>query len=190
LLVCKVDPRGRPSHGHRQARVRPGVGPHSASAVPWPERERDSLSLSLSLAPGYDIHCESPGVPDPPPVPGFRDTHMIALKMVTVGELALNLIPPRPTLYGRVSRDGKSSFGKGERHTRTTCADSGPPHGNDRAPPPCEVCVPRPRARCDDRCASPHPAPRVRRPCRAGVERARQRRRAPPPASRARRPYP
>ena len=41
--------RGRDSPGRRPARGRPGVGTHSGSA--WPR---------------YDIHYESPGVPDPP----------------------------------------------------------------------------------------------------------------------------
>ena len=48
--------RGRDSPGRRPARGRPGVGTHSGSALPR-----------------YDIHYESPGVPDPPPSPGFRD---------------------------------------------------------------------------------------------------------------------
>ena len=48
--------------GPRPARGRPGVGTHSGSA--WPR---------------YDIHYESPGVPDPPPHPGFRDVDMTAV---------------------------------------------------------------------------------------------------------------
>ena len=51
--------RGRDSPGRRPARGRPGVGTHSGSALPR-----------------YDIHYESPGVPDPPPSPGFRDRYM------------------------------------------------------------------------------------------------------------------
>ena len=51
--------RGRDSPGRRPARGRPGVGTHSGSALPR-----------------YDIHYESPGVPDPPPSPGFRDCHI------------------------------------------------------------------------------------------------------------------
>ena len=71
--VCKVrecvcqpwgsTPRGRNSHGRRPARGRPGVGPHSL--VPRVAR--------------VDIHCESPGVPDPLPPPGFRDPHISPL---------------------------------------------------------------------------------------------------------------
>ena len=52
-------PRGRDSPGHWPARGRPGVGTHLGS--PWPR---------------YDIHYESPGVPDPPPHQGFRDGHI------------------------------------------------------------------------------------------------------------------
>ena len=52
--------RGRDSPGRRPARGRPGVGTHSGSALPQ-----------------YDIHYESPGVPDPPPSPGFRDRYMV-----------------------------------------------------------------------------------------------------------------
>ena len=48
--------RGRDSPGRRPAQGRPGVGTHSGSALPR-----------------YDIHYESPGVPDPPPSSGFRD---------------------------------------------------------------------------------------------------------------------
>ena len=51
--------RGRDSPGRRPARGRPGVGTHSGSALPQ-----------------YDIHYESPGVPDPPPSPGFRDRYI------------------------------------------------------------------------------------------------------------------
>ena len=52
--------RGRDSPGRRPARGRPGVGTHSGSALPR-----------------YDIHYESPGVPDPPPSSGFRDRYII-----------------------------------------------------------------------------------------------------------------
>ena len=41
--------------------TRPGCGPRSGLTRP---------------SPGYDMHCESPGVPDPPPPPGFRDAHI------------------------------------------------------------------------------------------------------------------
>ena len=51
--------RGRDSPGRRPARGRPGVGTHLGS--PWPR---------------YDIHYESPGVPDPPPSSGFRDRYI------------------------------------------------------------------------------------------------------------------
>ena len=51
--------RGRDSPGRRPARGRPGVGTHSGSALPR-----------------YDIHYESPGVPDPPPSSGFRDRYI------------------------------------------------------------------------------------------------------------------
>ena len=49
-------PGGRHSHGRRPAR---GVDPH-----PDPG---SGLTRPLHVSRYYDIHCESPGVPDPPP---------------------------------------------------------------------------------------------------------------------------
>ena len=85
--VCKVrecvcqpwgsTPRGRNSHGRRPARGRPGVGPHSL--VPRVAR--------------VDIHCESPGVPDPLSPPGFRDPHIRGQQ--SLSQLSLPSFVPR-----------------------------------------------------------------------------------------------
>ena len=65
FMNCPLPP-GRPARGRRPgvgthpATGRPGVGPGSGLRLgsPWPR---------------YDIHYESPGVPDPPPYQGFRE---------------------------------------------------------------------------------------------------------------------
>jgi len=54
----------------------PGSGLTRPLAGPGSARGRDSCGLPDPVAPVRDIHYESPGVPDPPPYSGFRDSDM------------------------------------------------------------------------------------------------------------------
>ena len=68
-MDCPLPP-GRRARGRR-----PGVGTHPATG---PARGRPGVGTHLgSPWPRYDIHYESPGVPDPPPHRGFRDEYII-----------------------------------------------------------------------------------------------------------------
>ena len=51
--------------------TRPGGGTHTAAGLPGVDSGSGLSRPSHVPGCGYDIHCESPGVPDPPPPPGF-----------------------------------------------------------------------------------------------------------------------
>ena len=73
--VIMIVPMRCPGPTSRRARGRqPGVGTHPAAGRP---RGRPGVGThSGSALPRYDIHYESPGVPDPAPSSGFRDRYM------------------------------------------------------------------------------------------------------------------
>ena len=78
--------------------------------------------------PRYNIHYESPGVPDPPPHSGFRDAHIKEEKVVV--KLGTNvgnvLLVGMPTRYDDISTVGREETRKTRRETLHSRPDTRP----------------------------------------------------------------
>eukprot|EP00964_Phaeocystis_antarctica_P003186 scaffold1697_cov66-Phaeocystis_antarctica.AAC.1 len=91
-------------------------------------RFRDQLQLDDESISKIADHCESPGVPDPPPVPGFRDAHMTGAAQPALAVKLVSKAAAGATLGGtwRLLRAGHAGGGQGVRQGRSSSPLLGP----------------------------------------------------------------